>query len=327
MRYFTLLLFFLIFISVTTVQAALSDEIVVGFVRTAEETYPNEWTFSDNIAEMLKKLGATVILLDYNTIVDFKAIKSQSLEEAKNDISLLEKIESDKIQKAVLSFIEQNKINRIFIPGNYYNVDTEPYPPTPNRQLITNAIVKIVADNPKIHLIGVCGGLQGIMHAVGVEVIRVKKIVKSKEAIAAHSISMPDPHKKDVGLHRLRVAPGSRLSSIVSKYIRPDDNGWISIYFPDAHGGVVNNSIENIKKIESLGYKIVGFSDDGIIEVIEDKNGNILFQDHPEALAINAVKLFKEEEYDQQDSVNKNTKKHEATLSALAIINDFLYRK
>ena len=34
------------------------------------------------------------------------------------------------------------------------------------------------------------------MHAVGVEVIRVKKIVKSKEAIAAHSISMPDPHKR-----------------------------------------------------------------------------------------------------------------------------------
>ncbi|QGR02415.1 hypothetical protein EDL79_01865 [Ehrlichia ruminantium] len=325
MRYLIPLLLLLLFMSTTQTHAALSDEIVVGFVRTAEETYPNELTFSDNIAEMLEKLGAKVVLLDYNTIVDFKKIKSESLEEAKNDISLLEKIESGKIQQAVLSFIEKNKINRIFIPGNYYNVDTEPFPPTPNRQLVTNAIVKIVEDNPKIHLIGVCGGLQGIMHAVGVEVIRVKKIVKSKEAIAAHSISMPDPHKKDVGLHRLRVAPGSRLSSIVAKYIKPDDNGWISIYFPDAHGGVVNNSPENVSKIESLGYKIVGFSDDGIIEVIEDKHGNILFQDHPEALAINAMTLSNKEENNTQD--NKGTKKHEATLSALAIINDFLYRK
>ncbi|ABD45364.1 conserved hypothetical protein [Ehrlichia chaffeensis str. Arkansas] len=271
---------------------------------------------------MLEKLGAEVVLLDYNVIVDFKKIKNESLEEAKDDISLLEKIEADKIQHAVHNFIKEHKINRIFIPGNYYNVDTEPYTPTPNRQLVTNAIVKIIEDNPKIHLIGVCGGLQGIMHAVGIEVIRVKKIIASQEAVAAHSISMPDPHRKDVGLHRLRVVPGSRLSSIISKYTKPDDNGWIAIYFPDAHGGVVNNSQENIKKIESLGYRIVGFSDDGIIEAIEDKNGNILFQDHPEALAINAIKGS-----DQDDNDNDNDiRRRQATLSAIAIINDFLYR-
>ena len=320
MRYFVLILFFLFSTSAIGLEVA-SNKMIVGLVRTEKETYPEEWTFSNNIAEMLEKLGAEVILFDYNTILDFKKIKNESLEEAKNDISLLAKIESDKIQDAVHNFIKENKINRIFIPGNYYNVDTEPYSPTPNRQLVTNAIVKIVESNPKIHLIGVCGGLQGIMHAVGVEVIRVKKIVTSKEAVEAHSISMPDPHRKNVGLHRLRVAPGSRLSSIVSKYVKPDDNGWIAIYFPDAHGGVVNNSQENIKKIESLGYKIVGFSDDGIIEAIEDKHGNILFQDHPEALAINAIKGSEEDVKDDND-----VKKRQATLSAIAIINDFLYR-
>ncbi|AAZ68372.1 glutamine amidotransferase-related protein [Ehrlichia canis] len=320
MRYFVLILLFLFSTSAIGLEVA-SNKMIVGLVRTAKETYPEEWTFSNNIAEMLEKLGAEVILFDYNTIVDFKKIKNESLEEAKDDISLLAKIESDKIQDAVHNFIKENKINRIFIPGNYYNVDTEPYPPTPNRQLVTNAIVKIVESNPKIHLIGVCGGLQGIMHAVGVEVIRVKKIVTSKEAVEAHSISMPDPHRKNVGLHRLRVAPGSRLSSIVSKYVKPDDNGWIAIYFPDAHGGVVNNSQENIKKIESLGYKIVGFSDDGIIEAIEDKYGNILFQDHPEALAINAIKGSEQDVKDDND-----VKRRQATLSAIAIINDFLYR-
>ncbi|KJV65947.1 MULTISPECIES: gamma-glutamyl-gamma-aminobutyrate hydrolase family protein [Ehrlichia] len=320
MRYFILILSFLLSISAVALET-VQNKMVVGFVRTEKETYPEEWTFSNNIAEMLEKLGAEVVLLDYNAILDFKKIKNESLEEAKNDMSLLEQIEANKIQDAVHNFIKQHKINRIFIPGNYYNVDTEPYSPTPNRQLVTNAIVKIVESNPNIHLIGVCGGLQGIMHAVGVEVIRVKKIIASKEAIAAHSISMPDPHRKDVGLHRLRVVPGSRLSSIISKYTKPDDNGWISIYFPDAHGGVVNNSQENIQKIESLGYKIVGFSDDGIIEAIEDKHGNILFQDHPEALAINAIKGSEQDIKDDND-----IRRRQATLSAIAIINDFLYR-
>ena len=321
MRYFILILFLFFSTPASALEAISNNKITVGFLRTAKETYPEEWTFSDNIAEMLENLGAEVILIDYNTIVDFKKVKNEALEEAQQDISLLEKIESDKIQNAVHDFLKKNKINRIFIPGNYYNVDTEPYTPTPNRQLITNAIVKIVDSNPKIHLIGVCGGLQGVMHAVGVEIIRVKKIVTSKEAVEAHSISMPDPHRKNVDLHRLRVAPGSRLSSIASKYIKPDDNGWISIYFPDAHGGVVNNSQENIKKIESLGYKIVGFSDDGIIEAIEDKYGNILFQDHPEALAINAIKGSDEDLKEDND-----TRRRQATLSAIAIVNDFLYR-
>ncbi|MGN7619136.1 MAG: hypothetical protein ACTJLM_04695 [Ehrlichia sp.] len=321
MRYIILMLFLFFSTPAAALEAISNKKITVGFLRTEKETYTEEWTFSNNIAEMLEQLGAEVVLIDYNTIVDFKKVKNEALEESQHDISLLEKVESDKIQNVVYNFITEHKINRIFIPGNYYNLDTEPYAPTPNRQLITHAIVKIVESNPKIHLIGVCGGLQGIMHAVDVDIIRVNKIVTSKEAVAAHSISMPDPHRKNVDLHRLRVVPGSRLSSIVSKYVKPDDNGWISIYFPDAHGGVVNNNQENIKKIESLGYKIVGLSDDGIIEAIEDKHGNILFQDHPEALAINAIKGSDEDLKDDNDA-----RRRQATLSAIAIVNDFLYR-
>lgn len=41
-----------------------------------------QWAFSNNIAEMLKKLGAEIVLLDYNAS-GFQEIKNESLEEAK----------------------------------------------------------------------------------------------------------------------------------------------------------------------------------------------------------------------------------------------------
>ncbi|WP_248886801.1 hypothetical protein [Anaplasma phagocytophilum] len=42
------------------------------------------------------------------------------------------------------------------------------YVPTPNRQLVAAAIAEIVHENPDIKLMGVCGELQSIMHAMGI---------------------------------------------------------------------------------------------------------------------------------------------------------------
>lgn len=298
--------------------SASSDqkEVVVGLLRTEKETYDHEWEFSDNIYEMLTYMGAKILLVDYNKIVDFDKIKKEALSEAKKDPLLAKKLEADKIKVIVQNFIEENKINRIFIAGNYYNLDSSPFPPTPNRQLVTEAIVKIVDDNPNIHMIAICGGLQGVMHAKGIEIIRVNKLVGVKQQ-EAHLISMPNPQQENVHLHRLKIVPESRLGEIASRFVKPDENGWFSVYFPDAHGGVVNTSNQNKQKLEHLGYKIVGFSDDGIIEVIEDKHGNLYFQDHPEALVIKSDKNYPAKEKAREI----------ATLVAIAILNDFLYRE
>lgn len=319
-----ILLFFLIssfanaseIVNQSTSVSSNQEEIVVGLLRTEKETYSHEWEFSDNIYEMLTYMGAKVLLIDYNKIVDFDKIKKEALSEAKKDQLLAKKLELDKIKVIVQNFIEENKINRIFIAGNHYNLDSDPLPPTPNRQLVTEAIVKIVDDNPNIHVIAICGGLQGVMYAKGVEIIRVSKLVDIKEQ-EAHLISMPDPQQEDVHLHRLKIVPESRLGKIASKFVKLDENGWFSVYFPDAHGGVVNTSNQNKQKLEHLGYKIVGFSDDGIIEAIEDKYGNLYFQDHPEALVIKSDKNYPA----------KEKERGVATLVAIAILNDFLYRE
>ena len=263
-------------------------KVAVGFLQTEKETYPEELTFSHNIAEMFTKMGARVVRVDYNTIVDFARIREASLKEAAGDMSKVRELEAGKIKREVADFLKKEGISRVFIPGNFYNLDAEPYPPTPNRQLVTAAIAEIVRENSNIRLMAVCGGLQGIVHAMGIKVVRVWHLIHKNQA-ASHAISGDGPHSSGAVLHKLRVAPGSKLASIVSKYAPLDGDGWPYLFFPDLHGGVVSNDQKNIQKLESLGYRIVGYSDDGMIEALEDMHGNILFQDHPEALAIYAL--------------------------------------
>lgn len=72
---------------------------------------------------------------------------------------MAKKLTLDRIKVEVAQFIKEHKINRIFILGNYYNLHSEPFSPTSCRQLVTEAIAKIVDDNPAIHLIGICEGI------------------------------------------------------------------------------------------------------------------------------------------------------------------------
>ncbi|MEH0831127.1 hypothetical protein [Anaplasma bovis] len=308
--------------------------VVVGLLQTAEETYPEELTFSYNITEMLTGLGARVVRIDYNALLAGFDTTKEALSWTPGERYEISNDEFRKIKNDVLDFIKRENISRIFIPGNFYNVDCEPYTPTPNRQLITDAITEIVHDNPSIGIMGICGGLQGIMNSLGVRVTRVKNLVDSHESVAAHAISLPDPHDKNVQLHRVRVVPGSNLAGVVSKYLKPDANGWFSIFFPDAHGGVVSNDPENMQKLESLGYKVVGFADDGVIEVLEDMHGNMLFQDHPEALAISFLKgevlpvathPCTDPAMCESCSKSQNLR-YKAALSAMSIMEYFLHR-
>lgn len=295
----------------------INNDIVVGLLKTEEETYPHELGLSQNIYNMLNSFGVKTILIDYNKIISLKKIQEESLDLAKQDEVLARKLTLDKIKIEVEKFIQDQKINRIFIPGNYYNLHSEPFPPTPCRQLITEAITKIVDDNPEIHLLAICGGLQGVMNAKGVEIVRVANLVSDEEHQKSHLKSAPNPQLEGVPLQKIKIVPNSRLAEVVSRFLMPDENGWFFTCFPDAHSGAVNNTPENRKKLELLGYKIAAFSTDGIIEAIEDKYGNIYFQSHPEALVVQSDKnLFLSNQKERQIS----------TLVAIAIINDFLYR-
>ncbi|GFR25279.1 glutamine amidotransferase [Trichonephila clavata] len=291
-----------------TAENRVNDDIVVGLLKTEEETYPHELGLSQNVYEMFNNFRVKTVLIDYNKIISLKKIQIESLNLAKQDETLAKKLTLDRIKVEVAKFIKEHKINRIFIPGNYYNLHSEPFPPTPCRQLVTEAIVKIIDDNPAIHLLGIC---EGIMNAKGIEVVSVVSD-EEKEIKSA-----PNPQKEDVPLQQIKIVPNSRLAELVAKFLIPNENGWFSTYFPDAHSGAVSNTPENRRKLELLGYKVAAFSSDGVIEAIEDKHGNIYFQSHPEALV---VKL------DKNLYLSNRKERQVSTLVAIAIINDFLYR-
>jgi hypothetical protein len=285
-----------------TAENTVNDNIVVGLLKTEEETYPNEIGLSQNIYEMFNNFGVKTVLIDYNKIISLKKIQTEF---AKQDETLAKKLTLDRIKIEVAQFIEEHKINRIFIPDNFHSA------PTPCRQLVTEAIAKIVDDNPAIHLLGIC---EGIMNAKGIEVVSV---VSDEEKRRSHLKSAPNPHKDDAPLQQIKIVPNSRLAELVAKFLIPNENGWFSTYFPDAHSGAVSNTPENRRKLELLGYKVAAFSSGGVIEAIEDKHGNIYFQCHPEALVMKS---------DKNLYLSNHKERQVSTLVAIAIINDFLYR-
>ena len=259
----------------------------IGLLRTEHETYPNEIGLSGHVLEMLEdNFGVKVKLLDYNKLV-----------------------QCDNPENAVKSFIHQHHIKHVIIPGNNYNLTSPPFTPNSNRQDIT-AILSKMADNNEIYLMGICGGLQGIMYAKEVKILDIEGLNQSEHE---HVISFPNPQAENVPLHRINISPNSYLGHILMDQFNNDDT---SIYLPDAHHQVLSNSPDNISKMESYGYKIVGLSDDGIIEIIEDKFGNIHFQGHPEALIIS----------DQKRKNISSLRNHSVQL-VLSIFENFLCRR
>lgn len=274
-------------LSALTVENAVNYNIIVGLLQTDE---------SQNIYEIFNNFGVKTIFIDYDKIINLKEIQEEF---AKQDEILAKKLILDRIKVEVAKFIKEQKINRIFISDNFHSA-LNPY-----RQLVNEAIVKIVDDNPTIHLLAICGGLQDIMYAKGIEVVNDEKN------------HLKSAQKENIPLQQIKIVPGSRLEKVVARFLLPNQNGWFSTYFPNAHSGTVSNTTENRRRLELLGYKIAAFANDGVIEAIEDKHGNIYFQSHLEALVVKS---------DKNSRLSSQKVRQVSTLVAIAIINDFLHR-
>ncbi|BDG75673.1 MULTISPECIES: gamma-glutamyl-gamma-aminobutyrate hydrolase family protein [Wolbachia] len=279
--------------SALTAENAVNYNIIVGLLQTDE---------SQNIYEIFNNFGVKTIFIDYDKIINLKEIQEEF---AKQDEILAKKLILDRIKVEVAKFIKEQKINRIFISDNFHSA-LNPY-----RQLVNEAIVKTVDDNPTIHLLAICGGLQDIMHAKEIEITNVVNDEKN------HLKSSSYPQKENISLQQIKIVPGSRLEKVVARFLLPNQNGWFSTYFPNAHSGTVSNTTENRRRLELLGYKIAAFANDGVIEAIEDKHGNIYFQSHLEALVVKS---------DKNSRLSSQKVRQVSTLVAVAIINDFLHR-
>ncbi|MCU7611531.1 gamma-glutamyl-gamma-aminobutyrate hydrolase family protein [Anaplasma capra] len=261
-------------------------------------TYPKEYDTAVGITELLSALGAgKVTLVDYNEIV--KSAGGAGAGEAA-------------IKDSLRRFLQDHNVDRILIPGNYYNLVSQPLSPVPNRQLVTDAVVSLMSEGADFALLGICGGLQGVLHSQHVKLNTVESILRSSKMAESHVMADPNPRLPGIPLTRVSALPQTKLASIVKRAGAADD---LVFYMPDAHREAADNTEENMARLKALGYKVAAVSDDGIIEALEDSRGNILIQMHPEYLLMNADK--------------KAGKHHAVDLSirvALAIIEDFLGR-
>ncbi|MFL3877350.1 gamma-glutamyl-gamma-aminobutyrate hydrolase family protein [Wolbachia endosymbiont of Trichogramma kaykai] len=280
-------------LSALTAENAVNYNIIVGLFQTDE---------SQNIHEIFNNFGVKTIFIDYDKIINLKEIQEEF---AKQDEILAKKLILDRIKVEVVKFIKEQKINRIFISDNSHSA-LKPY-----RQLVNEAIVKIVDENPTIHLLSICGGLQDIMHAKEIETTNVVNDEKNNLKSAFYT------QKENIPLQQIKIVPGSSLEKVVARFLLPNQNGWFSTYFPNAHSGTVSNTTENRRRLELLGYKIAAFANDGLIEAIEDKHSNIYFQSHLEALVVKS---------DKNSHLSSQKVRQVSTLVAIAIINDFLHR-
>ncbi|UIP92894.1 glutamine amidotransferase [Wolbachia endosymbiont of Anopheles demeilloni] len=280
-------------LSALTAENAVNYNIIVGLLQTDE---------SQNIYEIFNNFGVKTIFIDYDKIINLKEIQEEF---AKQDEILAKKLILDRIKVEVEKFIKEQKINRIFISDNFHSA-LNPY-----RQLVNEAIVKIVDDNPTIHLLAICSSLQDIMNAKEIEITNVVNDEKN------HLKSSSYPQKENIPLQQIKIVPGSSLEKVVARFLLPNQNGWFSTYFPNAHSGTVSNTTENRRRLELLGYKIAAFANDGLIEAIEDKHSNIYFQSHLEALVVKS---------DKNSRLSSQKVRQVSTLVAIAIINDFLHR-
>ncbi|KAF2281970.1 hypothetical protein GH714_042794 [Hevea brasiliensis] len=150
----------------------------IGVLSTQSVTYPHEYNTAVGITELLVKLGAkSVTLLDYNKIVEGAGGTSAGMAAIKDSLG---------------RFLRENGVDRILIPGNYYNVVSPPLPPTPNRQLVTDAMVGLIDDGANLRFLAICGGLQNVLHSKRIKLNKVRDILGSDKMADSHNIADPD---------------------------------------------------------------------------------------------------------------------------------------
>ncbi|WFW29794.1 MAG: glutamine amidotransferase [Wolbachia endosymbiont of Menacanthus eurysternus] len=295
---------------------SVTNDIIVGLLKV-EEKYLYEVNLFRNICEMFDNLKIKIVLIDYIKIIDFKKIKAEIINLIGLDGIFIKKIVLDKVKVEIVNFIKESKINRIFILGNYCNSYYYKSFPSIYYQLIIEAIIKIIDDNPAIHLLCVCGALQAVVRAKGIEIVNMSSFI-SDERILKSASKMACLKQENIFFQKVKVVPNSHLAKVLVKFLPFDENGWFSMYVPNIiYSEILSNTLENRKRLESLGYKIVAFSNDGVAEVIEDRYGNIYFQNCPEIFILNLNENYCLSNYKTCQI---------STLIAMAIINDFLYR-
>lgn len=232
---------------------------MIGILTTRMPIYDHEVGSFVYLNSIVESFGADSYVIDYHRIYS----------------SYLTGKSGESLESILSKELEKNNIAKIIIPGNYYNIDLDPRAPLPNRQKVTEALLRLSRDR-KVKFIAICGGMQGVLHADGIKIISMKKM-----NIPDHVIK----GAKNMMLTQIMVNPASNFAKIIKNdKLEVTNNGWIILNLPDYHVEAISLEKYNLESLNDKGYKIVGFDKNGVVEILEDKSGNFYIQPHPERL-------------------------------------------
>ena len=265
-----------IFISCSPLSAK-----VVGVLTTNMDKYDGETGGVKNIIKIMQdRFDHDFVIIDYNTIVN-ASLKVEALDRAHVNKNY------DEIQKLLYGYVieclKKRNIEHIIIFGNNYNIHHTPCHPNENRNQVSHVMGQLASEG-KIALVGLCGGMQSVMDYHGIKLERVINLMSVANALNHRSIGTNvNPTTRHVNMNVLRLKSDSMLAKIIGKYSSGSERGGFLLYmFPDFHKITVDTSKENLEILSKAGFTVTGFSDDDMVEVVEDKFGNIHFEMHPE---------------------------------------------
>ena len=184
------------------------------------------------------------------------------------------------VKKVVERKLIDMDVRKVIMPGNFYNLQREVYSVTPNRSWVAIAL-RLLALEGKIHLFGICGGMQEILDDIGIEIPFLTEVMDEYDA-KYHSSSVGE-HEYHV--RSMSVRGNTKFERFAEKcHIVNDEYGVKTVGIMELHTcGALDNDANRIKLWKN-GYKIGLMGLGGVIEGLEDKKGNLFTEGHPEVM-------------------------------------------
>lgn len=224
-----------------------------------------------------------VVLVDYNLIYS----------------DYLKKNKKVPLEKLIEEELEAKGVKKLILPADVYNLDMPPLHPTATKMRAYKSLLSLVKEK-KVSVLGICGGTQELLHTDGIRISNLAQMgVKERHHKVSPLVAVaqrPGGYPERL-IRKILINPASRIGKIVSQaHLEVNANGWLILYIPELHSEGIADDKDNLKVLRDAGYQVVGFSEDGVVEVFEDQFGNFYFQPHIESFVIEfaAQELSKE---------------------------------
>ncbi len=263
----------------------------IGVLKSLEK---KDIIMKHNIIEVLESFNKNSVIIDYVNIVSWDKVQN---------------LPSDSIDEMVYvelrKFLRKNHIKKIVIGGDNFNYNVPPYHPKPYaRKFVTKAIARLEKEG-RVKVLGICGGLQGIVHFNDIKLDTVEHMIgkfKAANYMSAYPF-ISSEHYSYVAkefyscqstLNNIYISQNSRIGRLMMeaekkynvKYERNSKDDLI-VGIPMAHNNAISSfDRDNLNRLKNSDFEVVGLSEDGIVYVVENKkNGDIMIQGHPELVA------------------------------------------